>query len=70
MRNIDICKMIDERRHVTIDIVGDSITWGLNHCSNNETYTAQFAYMLAQRLPGVSVYRYDGFTNDELLESL
>ena len=66
MNNLDICKMINEKQYITIDIVGDSVTWGLNHCSNNETYTAQFAYMLAGRLPEISVYRYDGIVKDEL----
>ena len=60
MHNIDICKMIENRRHITIDIVGDSVTWGETHCNNEETYTSQLARMLADRLPEVSVYRYDG----------
>lgn len=58
--------MIENRRHITIDIIGDSVTCGLNHCSNEETYTAQLAKMLADRLPDVSVYRYDGIVKDGL----
>lgn len=68
MHNINICKMIENRRHITIDIVGDSVTCGLDHCNNDETYTAQLAHMLAERLPDVSVYRYDGIVKDELSE--
>lgn len=67
MCNIDILKMIRERQHITIDIVGDSVTQGTDHCADNETYTAQLAYMLADRLPEVSVYRYDGIIHDALL---
>lgn len=39
---------------------------GLTHCSADETYSAQFAMMLAGKFPSISVCRYDGITYDEL----
>lgn len=60
MENLDLTRMLREKRHITIDIVGDSVTWGLNHCTAGETYTAQFCTMLAETYEDVSVYRYDG----------
>lgn len=65
MRKIDICEMIDSRHHITIDVVGDSVTYGLNHCTAEETYTAQLAQMLADRFPESSVSRYDGVEGGE-----
>lgn len=29
MKNIDISKLLNDKDRITIDIVGDSITWGL-----------------------------------------
>lgn len=65
MDKLDISKLIKSKNRITIDIVGDSVTWGLNHCSEDETYAAYFAKMLAEKFSTVSVYRYDGITNDE-----
>lgn len=59
--------MMKERKHITIDIVGDSITWGLNHCGSDETYTAQYAKMLSEKYPAAAVYRYDGIMHNALL---
>ena len=64
--NLCISKLLESKDRVTIDIVGDSITWGLNHCSEDETYSAYFAGLLAEKYSYVSVYRYDGITHDEL----
>ena len=50
---------------LTIDFIGDSITWGLNHCSAEETYVARFAALFAERFNGYRVLRYDGFVVKE-----
>ncbi len=63
MKKIDISKLLCEKETVTLDIVGDSITHGLNHCSADETYTAQFACMLAEKFTEASVNRYDGIVS-------
>lgn len=65
MNKLDISKLLEEKDRITIDVVGDSITWGLNHCNDNETYMAQFAEMLAKRFANISVYRYDGILGGE-----
>lgn len=51
---------------VTVDFVGDSITWGLNHCSPEETYVACFARLFAEKF-AYSVLRYDGVVDSEAL---
>ena len=50
---------------MTILFVGDSITWGLNHCTAEETYVAFFAAEMAQAFPNAKVIRYDGIVKDE-----
>ena len=45
---------------VLIMVVGDSITWGLNHCTPDETFCAELARNFADFFPNVSVLRYDG----------
>ena len=55
-----------QKSELTVNIVGDSVTNGLNHCTPEETYTAFFAGMLAKRCPEYSVYRYDGVYPSEL----
>lgn len=65
MDNLNISKLLKIKDRITIDIVGDSVTWGLNHCNENETYAAYFARMIAAKYPSVSVYRYDGITHNE-----
>lgn len=52
---------------VTLDFVGDSITWGLNHCSPEETYVAFFARMFARWFGEYNVVRYDGRVDSEAL---
>ena len=60
-------KLLSEKDIITIDVVGDSITYGLNHCTAEETYVAQFASMLAGDHPECTVNRYDGIEQGELL---
>lgn len=67
MKRINISDMLEKNDYITIDVVGDSITHGTNYCSLSETYVAQFAEMLAEKYPEVSVYRYDGIVETELL---
>ena len=45
---------------ITLDFIGDSITWGLNHCSPKETYVARFAALFSKKYRGYRVVRYDG----------
>ena len=59
--------ILSQKDIVTIDVVGDSITYGMNHCTAEETYVAQFAVMLAKDYPECTVNRYDGIVTDELL---
>ena len=66
MNTINISGLLKKKDRITLDVVGDSITWGITHCSDNETYTAQFAEMLAKKFSKAAVYRYDGITHDEL----
>lgn len=56
----NIGEILAANQDFTITFVGDSITWGENHCTPNETYVACFASMLAREFPNASVYRYDG----------
>lgn len=66
VKSLNISKLLETKDRVTIDIVGDSITWGLSHCSEDETYAAQFAEKLSRNFPLVSVYRYDGLAAGDL----
>lgn len=52
--------------HVTLNFVGDSVTHGINHCTDDETYVAQFAAMMASGFPECTVRRYDGIQGEEL----
>ena len=45
---------------VTIDFIGDSITYGEIHCRREQTIVAQFCELLAKRFPKCQVNRYDG----------
>lgn len=54
-------------KDVTLDFVGDSITWGLNHCTAEETFVAHFARLFASRFPKYEVVRYDGIAESEAL---
>ena len=50
---------------VTLDFVGDSVTYGLNHCRPEETYVAKVAALFAREFSTHSVYRYDGIMGGE-----
>ena len=56
---------LQEGQSLTIDFLGDSITWGLNHCSDEETFVACFARIFAEKYPHYAVYRYDGIVTSE-----
>ncbi len=60
-----IKRMLAINKAVTFTFIGDSVTWGLNHCTTEETYVAFFAKKMAQAFPNVKVIRYDGFVKDE-----
>ena len=62
----DLSAIIAKKDAITIQFVGDSVTYGLVHCTAEETYVARFAQMLAEKYPTVSVYRYDGRMHGEL----
>ncbi|MBQ9921486.1 MAG: SGNH/GDSL hydrolase family protein [Clostridia bacterium] len=64
---MNLIEKIRNSEDITIDFVGDSITYGLNYCRPEETYVAKFASLIAARLENYSVYRYDGIVSDELL---
>lgn len=66
MRAISIAELLEAKKHITIDIVGDSITQGTNHCTLEETYIAQYAKLLADKYPEATVRRYDGIVTGAL----
>lgn len=51
---------LSDNQTLTITFVGDSITWGLNHCTPDETYVACFAGEMAKAYPNAKIIRYDG----------
>ena len=55
------------RKPLTLNFIGDSITWGLNHCSAEETYVAEFARLFAKKFTEYKVVRYDGTVETEAL---
>ena len=59
-------KKLENKDNYTINFVGDSVTWGLSHCTAEETYVAQFAKILAQKFPQFTVRRYDGIVSNEM----
>lgn len=67
MNITDIIKeKLAKKNHITVNIVGDSVTLGLSHCTPDETYTACFAKMIAEAFPEYTVRRFDGITTDPL----
>ena len=61
----DVLKKIERGEDALIVMEGDSLTWGLNHCTPEETYCAQFTRLLANRFPRAKVVRYDGVVSKE-----
>ena len=58
---------LNKGENALIMAVGDSITWGLNHCTAEETYCAILAELFGERFPEATVLRYDGIMDvDEL----
>lgn len=61
-----ITQLLKTQNAVTFTYIGDSITWGLNHCTAEETYVAYFAKEMAKAFPVSKIIRYDGIVKDEL----
>lgn len=55
-----ITKKLENGENALIMFVGDSITWGENHCTSEETYCAEFARLIGKQFPKITVIRYDG----------
>ena len=62
--DLTVKKIIEKGKDLTIDFVGDSITWGQSHCKADETYVGIFAKCFAKKFSEYSVYRYDGEGED------
>lgn len=60
-----ITEKLEQHENVLIMTVGDSITWGCNHCSTEETLCAVLARLFAEAFPDVRVLRYDGIVKEE-----
>ena len=60
-----IIDKIKNKEDILISVVGDSITYGENHCMPEETYTAKLALLFALYFPEATVYRYDGIVKEE-----
>ena len=58
---------LSEGKNVLIFFVGDSITEGTTHVTDDETYTAFVARLFAKRYSQATVVRYDGIVEDGLL---
>lgn len=62
--NIKANEIINDKllkgENVLVMIVGDSITYGCDHCSTEETFCAYLARFFAKKYPQVSILRYDG----------
>lgn len=59
-----------KNENITINFVGDSVTYCLDHCRPEETYVAKFAALLAQRLTDYTVHRYDGLAPEDPLKPI
>ena len=59
-------RKLERNDDITMEFVGDSITHGLNHCREDETYVAKFALLISKRFKNYTVCRYDGVVADEL----
>ncbi len=62
-------KFIEEKlknnENVILTFIGDSITYGMDHCTAEETYCAYIAQRLAEKYPSADVVRYDGTPQGE-----
>ena len=61
----NISARINKGENYLIIAVGDSVTWGLSHCSEEETYCAGLAKLFAKSMPEAKVVRYDGIVKEE-----
>lgn len=65
--NREKCKQkLTSGGELTFTFVGDSLTYGLDHCTPDETYVAHFAERVGEILPSAALYRYDGIPAGEL----
>lgn len=65
--NFEKCKQIlTSGGELTFTFVGDSLTFGLDHCAADETYVACFARRVGELFPSAALYRYDGIPAGEL----
>lgn len=55
-----ICYKLERNETITITFVGDSITQGTVHCSDDETFVAVFTNLIAKEFSETQVVRYDG----------
>ena len=51
----NISDRISKGENQLIIAVGDSITWGLNHCGEEDTYCAELARLFAKSMPEANV---------------
>ena len=63
----NIANKLKSGEELTLNFVGDSVTRGTTHCTDEETYVARFAAYMAKRFVGCTVRRYDGIAPDELM---
>ncbi len=56
---------LSENKRFVINILGDSITWGENHCTAEQTYCAELARLFAKAYSDCTVIRYDGIVESE-----
>lgn len=63
---MSFAEKIKHNENVTIEFVGDSVTYGLTHCRAEETYVAKFSLLIAKKFEQYNVFRYDGIVCDEM----
>lgn len=63
-------KKIENGEDAILCCVGDSITYGLNHCLAEETYTAKLAVQFGFKYPDTAVLRYDGNCTDNAYDPI
>ncbi len=60
-------KRLETYEDLLFVFIGDSITYGENHCTPDETYVACLARLLAEAFPDIDIIRYDGTVESERL---